>query len=150
MGFSAESSYSHDFSAARSDRPATILRFSRLPAVIRNSSACAGATYGTPSCSILAAALARLGHIEEARTEGRLFMADYPDFRIEAFLDTLPLRHRADRENFAEGYRKAARRGDGPSFPLLAARSTQSGDRESAKARTRRPCIRMAGRPSEH
>jgi TolB-like protein/Tfp pilus assembly protein PilF len=66
------------------------------------------ATYGTPSRSILAAALAQLGRLEEARTEGRLFMADYPDFRIESFLDTQPFRHRADREHFADGYRKCA------------------------------------------
>jgi TolB-like protein/class 3 adenylate cyclase len=65
------------------------------------------ATYGTPSRSILAAALAQLGRLEDARIEGRLFMADYPDFRIESFLDTQPFRHRADREHFAEGYRKA-------------------------------------------
>lgn len=64
-------------------------------------------TYGTPSRSILAAALAQLGRIEEARVEGRLFMADYPDFRIETFLDTQPFRHKADREHFADGYRKA-------------------------------------------
>jgi TolB-like protein/class 3 adenylate cyclase len=66
------------------------------------------ATYGTPSRSILAAALAQLGRIEEARLEGRLFMVDYPSFRIESFLDTQPFRNRADREHFAEGYRKAA------------------------------------------
>jgi tetratricopeptide (TPR) repeat protein len=66
------------------------------------------ATYGTPSRSILAAALAQLGRIEEARVEGRLFMADYPSFRIESFLDTQPFRNKADREHFAEGYRKAA------------------------------------------
>jgi TolB-like protein len=65
-------------------------------------------TYGTPSRSILAAALAQLGRLEEARIEGRLFMADYPDFRIESFLDTQPFRNRTDREHFADGYRKAA------------------------------------------
>jgi tetratricopeptide (TPR) repeat protein len=64
------------------------------------------ATYGTPSRSVLAAALAQLGRLEEARIECRLFMADYPDFRIESFLDTQPFRHRADREHFADGYRK--------------------------------------------
>ena len=64
-------------------------------------------TYGTPARSILAAALAQLGRIEEGRLEGRLFMADYPDFRIETFLDTQPFRLGADREHFAEGYRKA-------------------------------------------
>ena len=65
------------------------------------------ATYGTPSRSILAAALAQLGRIEEAQSEGRLFMADYPTFRIESFLDTQPFRNPADREHFADGYRKA-------------------------------------------
>jgi adenylate cyclase len=55
----------------------------------------------------LAAALAQLGCIEEARIEARLFMTDYPDFRIETVLDTQPFRNRADREHFAEGYRKA-------------------------------------------
>jgi hypothetical protein len=39
------------------------------------------AIYGTPSRSILAAALAQLGRLEDARVEGRLFMADHPDLR---------------------------------------------------------------------
>jgi TolB-like protein/class 3 adenylate cyclase/Tfp pilus assembly protein PilF len=65
------------------------------------------ATYGTPSRSILAAALAQLGRIEEARIEGRLFMAEFPNFRIETFLDTQAFRHKTDREHFADGYRKA-------------------------------------------
>src|SRR5262249_26300123 len=60
------------------------------------------ATYGPTSRSILAAALAQVGRIEEARIEARLFMTDYPDFRIETFLDTQPFRNRADREHFAE------------------------------------------------
>jgi TolB-like protein/class 3 adenylate cyclase len=64
------------------------------------------ATYGTPSRSILAAALAQLGRLEEARIEARLFMADYPDFRIESFLDTQPFHNRIDREHFADGYRR--------------------------------------------
>jgi TolB-like protein/class 3 adenylate cyclase/Tfp pilus assembly protein PilF len=63
-------------------------------------------TYGTPSRSILAAALAQLGRLEEAYIEARLFMADHPNFRIESFLDTQPFHHRADREDFADGYRK--------------------------------------------
>ena len=66
------------------------------------------ATYGTPSRSILAAALAKLGLIEEAQVEGRLFMVDYPTFRIKSFLKTQPFRHAEDREHFAEGYRQAA------------------------------------------
>ena len=78
-------------------------QYEKAVATLRHES-----TYGTPSRSILAAALAQLGRVEEARVEARLFMADYPDFRIEPFLDTWPFRHRADREHFAEGYRKAA------------------------------------------
>ena len=66
------------------------------------------ATYSTPLRSILAAALAQVGRIDEACLEGRLFMADFPDWRIEEFLDTQPFRNPADREHFAEGYRKAA------------------------------------------
>jgi TolB-like protein/cytochrome c-type biogenesis protein CcmH/NrfG len=65
-------------------------------------------TYSTPSRSILAAALAQLGRIDEARVEGRLFMADFPDWRIEEFLDTQPFRNPKDREHFADGYRKAS------------------------------------------
>ena len=65
------------------------------------------ATYGTGSRSILAAALAQLGRVEEGRMEARLFMADYPGFRIETFLDTQPFRLASDREHLAEGYRKA-------------------------------------------
>jgi hypothetical protein len=34
-------------------------------------------------------------------------MADNPDFHIEPFLDTQPFRVQADRDHFAEGYRKA-------------------------------------------
>ena len=65
-------------------------------------------TYGTASRSILAAALAQLGRYEEARLEGRLFMADFPQFRTAEFLETQPFRHEVDRQHFAEGYRKAA------------------------------------------
>jgi TolB-like protein/cytochrome c-type biogenesis protein CcmH/NrfG len=65
-------------------------------------------TYSTPSRSILAAALAQLGRLDEARFEGRLFAADFPDFRIRPFLATQPFRHERDREHFADGYRKAA------------------------------------------
>jgi tetratricopeptide (TPR) repeat protein len=65
-------------------------------------------TYGTASRSILAAALGQLGRYEEGRLEGRLFMADFPQFRIGEFLETQPFRHEVDRQHFAEGYRKAA------------------------------------------
>ena len=63
---------------------------------------------GAGFAGLYTAALAQLGRIEEARIEDRLFMADYPNIRIESLLDTQPFRQRADREHFAEGYRKAA------------------------------------------
>jgi tetratricopeptide (TPR) repeat protein len=78
-------------------------QYEKAVATLRNES-----TYGTPSRSILAAALAQLGRIEEARIEGRLFMADYPNFRIRDFLQKQAFRYEEDREHFAEGYRKAA------------------------------------------
>jgi len=65
-------------------------------------------TYGTASRSILAAALAQLGRKEEAQLEARLFMSDYPEFRIGSFLATQPFMNESDRDHFAEGYRKCA------------------------------------------
>jgi len=35
-------------------------------------------------------------------------MADFPSFKIEEFVAAQLFRHEADREHFAEGYRKAA------------------------------------------
>lgn len=64
-------------------------------------------TYASASRSILAAALAQIGRLDEAQLEGRLFMADYPDFTINEFLSGQAFRHEHDREHFAEGYRKA-------------------------------------------
>ena len=51
--------------------------------------------------------MGQIGRTEDARIEARLFLADYPNFRIEPFLDTQPFRYQADREHLAEGYRKA-------------------------------------------
>jgi TolB-like protein/Tfp pilus assembly protein PilF len=64
-------------------------------------------TYGSPSRSILAAALAQLGRVDEARMEGRLFAASFPDWRITEFLANQAFRRPEDREHFADGYRKA-------------------------------------------
>jgi tetratricopeptide (TPR) repeat protein len=65
------------------------------------------ATYRTGSRRILAASLAQLGRMEEARQEAALFMASFPTFTISHWVATQPIRDDAVREHFAEGYRKA-------------------------------------------
>jgi tetratricopeptide (TPR) repeat protein len=64
-------------------------------------------TYRTGSRRYLAAALAQLGRLEEAREEGRLFLARHPHFRISYWVETQPFRDLATRDKIVEGYRKA-------------------------------------------
>jgi len=65
------------------------------------------ATYRTGSRRLLAAALAQVGRLDEAREEGRLFLAMNPHFRISYWVETQPFRDMATRDRFVEGYRKA-------------------------------------------
>jgi tetratricopeptide (TPR) repeat protein len=65
------------------------------------------ATYRTGSRRFLAAALAQLSRLEEAREEGRLYLARNPHFRISYWVETQPFRDLATRDRFVEGYRKA-------------------------------------------
>ena len=64
-------------------------------------------TYRTGSRRFLAAALAQLGRLEEAREEARLYLAMNPHFRIGYWVETQPFRDLAMRDRFVEGYRKA-------------------------------------------
>ena len=64
-------------------------------------------TYQSFSRRILAASLAQLGRIEEARQEGSWFMASHPDFTIGRWAETQPFRDEDVREHFIDGYRKA-------------------------------------------
>ena len=64
-------------------------------------------TYQSVSRRILAASLAQLGRIEEARQEGSWFMASYPDFTIGRWAEAQPFRDENVREHFVDGYRKA-------------------------------------------
>ncbi|ANY81263.1 adenylate cyclase [Microvirga ossetica] len=64
-------------------------------------------TYRTGSRRILAASLAQLGKIEEARQEAELFMVSNPHFTIGYWAATQPFRDDAIREHFVDGYRKA-------------------------------------------
>jgi TolB-like protein len=65
------------------------------------------ATYRTVSRRILAASLAQLERIDEARREAALFMASNPLFSISHWAETQPFRDEATRAHFLDGYRKA-------------------------------------------
>jgi len=56
---------------------------------------------------ILAAAYARLGRMEEAKTTAERFLAAFPDFSSAAWGRTQPFRHKEDLEHCLEGYRLA-------------------------------------------
>ena len=68
---------------------------------------CIDATYRTGSRRILAASLAQLGRIDEARREADLFMVNNPGFGILRWCETAPLREGYTAELCADGYRKA-------------------------------------------
>jgi tetratricopeptide (TPR) repeat protein len=65
------------------------------------------AIHRTGSRRFLAAALAQLDRLEEAREEARLYVARNPHFRISYWIETQPFRDLATRDRFVEGYRKA-------------------------------------------
>jgi len=65
------------------------------------------ATHWSESQRILAAALAQLGRIEEAKAEAAQFLAAHPNFTIRHWANTQPFQHEADRRRFVDGYLKA-------------------------------------------
>ena len=64
-------------------------------------------TYRTGSRRILAASLAQLGRMDEARREAELFMVSNPHFTISYWAAGQPFRDEATLEHFVDGYRKA-------------------------------------------
>ncbi len=64
-------------------------------------------TYRIHARRYLAASLAQLGRIDEARHEAKLFMATNPGFRVSYWMATQPFQDRAILEKIVEGYRKA-------------------------------------------
>jgi TolB-like protein/class 3 adenylate cyclase len=64
-------------------------------------------TYRTTSRRLLAAALAELGRLEEARQEAELFMMSNPHFSITHWATSQPFGNEELRQRFVEGYRKA-------------------------------------------
>ena len=65
------------------------------------------ATYRTESRRTLAASLAQLGRLDEARREAELFMASRPNFTIRHWVYSVPFASEPAGEHFVEGYRKA-------------------------------------------
>jgi TolB-like protein len=64
-------------------------------------------TRSTGSSRILAASLAQLGRLEEARDEARRFLSANPHFSVQQWAKTQPFQYESDREHFIEGYIKA-------------------------------------------
>lgn len=62
---------------------------------------------GTAAQRILAASLAQLGRMEEARSEAAAFMAANPHFTISQWARAQPFAAEADRQHFVDGYLKA-------------------------------------------
>lgn len=64
-------------------------------------------TYRTSSRRFLAASLAQLGRLDEARTEAELFLVANPVFTIRHWAATEPFRDDATLAHFVDGFRKA-------------------------------------------
>jgi tetratricopeptide (TPR) repeat protein len=65
------------------------------------------ATCQLASQRILAASLAQLGRVDEARREASHFLARYPNFSIRAWASTQAFVSDEDRQHFIDGYLKA-------------------------------------------
>ncbi|MBB6356277.1 winged helix-turn-helix domain-containing tetratricopeptide repeat protein [Aminobacter aganoensis] len=64
-------------------------------------------TYRTSSRRFLAASLAQLGQLDEARAEAELFLVGNPDYTTSHWAETEPFRDEATLGHFVEGFRKA-------------------------------------------
>jgi TolB-like protein len=64
-------------------------------------------THRLGSQRILAAGLAQLGRVEEARAEAQQFLVAHPLFSIQSWAGAQPFQHEADRQKFIDGYLKA-------------------------------------------
>jgi len=64
-------------------------------------------TYRLLSRRYLAASLAQLGRVDEARREAKLFMATNPEFRISHWASTQPYQDKSLLEKILAGYRRA-------------------------------------------
>jgi len=103
-------------------------------------------TYRTSSRRFLAASLAQLGRLDEARAEVELFLVGNPHFTTRHWATTEPFRDAATLEHFVDGYRKAVFRSDiakrlsKPRKTLLAGRTVhryRSGSARGSRAGAR-------------
>ena len=67
-------------------------------------------TYRAPSRRTLAASLAQLGKLDEARHEAAMFMANNPHFTIQNWIESQSFRDQATCQHFVDGYRKTGLR----------------------------------------
>lgn len=63
--------------------------------------------YRTNSRKFLAASLAQVGRLEEARREAEMFLVTHPHFTIGHWAASQPLRDAATRDHFLDGFRRA-------------------------------------------
>ena len=64
-------------------------------------------TYRTPTRRILAAALAVLGRVSEAREEAKLFLSTSPHWRISKWVESQPFKNPKDAQPWIDAYRLA-------------------------------------------
>jgi TolB-like protein/class 3 adenylate cyclase len=64
-------------------------------------------TYGTESQRTLAAALAQLGRLDEARREAKLYLTRTPTFTISHWTEWMVFQNEVAGQHFVDGYRKA-------------------------------------------
>jgi TolB-like protein len=64
-------------------------------------------TYRTVSRRILAAGLARLGRVSEARDEAKIFLATSPHWRISKWVESQPFKNPKDAQAWIDAYRLA-------------------------------------------
>jgi tetratricopeptide (TPR) repeat protein len=64
-------------------------------------------TYRTASRRILAAALAVLGRVSEAREEAKLFLSTSPHWRISKWVESQPFKNPKDAQPWIDAYRLA-------------------------------------------
>ena len=55
----------------------------------------------------LAASLAQLGRMEEARAEAKKYLKDNPSFSVSYYVSSTPFLHEKDRQHYMEGFIKA-------------------------------------------
>jgi tetratricopeptide (TPR) repeat protein len=77
-------------------------QFEKAVKTLRNDS-----TYRSQSRRTLAASLAQLGRLDEARQEADLFIASHPNFTIGHWTRSVPFESKTACELFVDGYRKA-------------------------------------------